>query len=130
MGTKERRKAMMLALYYQADDSRLCELAGPLRSLWASKAAQDVLAERQRQIEVEGWTPEHDDEHNRGEMAIAAGCYALHAGGAALYSSPPVIWPWNAAWWKPKGKRRDLVRAAALILAEIERLDRMDEKRS
>lgn len=29
-------------------------------------------------------------------------------------------------WWKPTNRRRDLVKAAALILAEIERLDRKD----
>lgn len=33
-------------------------------------------------------------------------------------------WPWPSKWWKPKSQRRDLVRAGALILAEIERLDR------
>jgi hypothetical protein len=27
-------------------------------------------------------------------------------------------------WWKPTNRRRDLVKAGALILAEIERLDR------
>jgi hypothetical protein len=32
-------------------------------------------------------------------------------------------------WWKPKDRRRDLVRAAALIIAEIERLDRDAEAR-
>lgn len=41
-----------------------------------TKAAADVLAERRRQIETEGWTPEHDDRHNAGEMALAASCYA------------------------------------------------------
>ena len=34
------------------------------------------------------------------------------------------LWPWAASWWKPKNRRRDLVRAAALIVAEIERIDR------
>lgn len=28
-----------------------------------TQAAVDVLAERRRQIEAEGWTPDHDDEH-------------------------------------------------------------------
>jgi len=32
-------------------------------------AARDVLAERQRQIAVEGWTPEHDDRHDPGELS-------------------------------------------------------------
>lgn len=33
-------------------------------------------------------------------------------------------WPWDAKWWKPKNTRRDLVRAGALIVAELERMDR------
>ena len=88
-----------------------------------TKAAADVLAERRRQIEREGWTPEHDDEHNAGEMARAAACYAL------FNTAPtPTMWPrqWDASWWKPKDDRSNLVRAAALLLAEIERLDRAD----
>lgn len=35
-----------------------------------------ITAERLRQVAVEGWTPEHDDEHKRGELANAAACYA------------------------------------------------------
>lgn len=45
-------------------------------SEYLSRAAQDVIAERKRQAEVEGWTAEHDDEHDNGEMAVAAGCIA------------------------------------------------------
>ncbi len=102
-------------------------------------AARDVLAERQRQTEKEGWTPEHDDEHEGGSLAKAAACYALHAAGRDAWSAqsyqaarPPTdgpsdegtLWPWDREWWKPKSPRRDLVRAGALILAEIERIDR------
>lgn len=91
-----------------------------------SAAARDVLAERQRQISVEGWTPEHDDEHADGEMARAAACYArcAHVQMGAKAPLPPNIWPWLESWWKPSTPRRDLVKAGALILAEIERLDR------
>lgn len=90
-------------------------------------AINDVIAERQRQVEAEGWTPEHDDTHARGEMAEAAGSYAIKAAytlnGRSYW---PHHWPWHMDWWKPKNPRRDLVRAAALIIAEIERLDRAD----
>lgn len=87
-----------------------------------TKAALDVLAERRRQIEVEGWTPEHDDaEHLPDELALAAASYICADEGDA----PPAIWPWDRAWWKPSTPRRNLVKAGALILAEIERLDRM-----
>ncbi|WP_199770999.1 hypothetical protein [Achromobacter sp. AONIH1] len=92
-------------------------------------AARDVLAERQRQISAEGWAPDHDDAHTLGEIAGAAGCYAIHASeiqnGALRYpANPYAFWPWDRDWWKPTTPRRDLVKAGALILAEIERLDR------
>lgn len=100
----------------------------------APEAWGDVIAERQRQVSAEGWTPEHDDQHSSGELAGAAACYARHVNGRQWiypirpesYASEdaPHEWPWDEAWWKPKSPRRDLVRAAALILAEIERLDR------
>lgn len=86
-------------------------------------AWRDVLAERRRQINEEGWTSYHDDEHSCSEMALAAACYAMSAGGYAKGQTPP-IWPWSPTWWKPAYGRRDLVKAGALILAEIERLDR------
>lgn len=40
-------------------------------------AARDVVAERERQVTTEGWTPEHDAEHSDGSMAAAAACYAM-----------------------------------------------------
>lgn len=96
-----------------------------------SRAAQDVLDERRRQIEKEGWTPEHDDRHVPGQLALAAAAYAIEADAnltdpedAHPIGAPPECWPWGARWWKPTDARRDLVKAGALILAEIERLDR------
>jgi hypothetical protein len=95
---------------------------------WASDALRDVAAERRRQIEAEGWTPAHDDEHGNGEMARAAATYALYDLGVPgveyVSSLDDEIWPWSPKWLKPKDHRRNLVRAAALLLAEIERLDR------
>jgi hypothetical protein len=82
-------------------------------------AARDVLAERERHKTAEGWTSEHDDEHTDGSMALAAAAYAVHFRHGAGR-----LWPWAAKWWKPRSHRENLVRAAALILAEIERLDR------
>lgn len=89
-------------------------------------ALHDVAAERFRQIHAEGWTPEHDDTHSRGQMGAAAACYLIHA--SHLGSELPLIWPWSMDWWKPTTRRRDLVKAGALILAEIDRLDRAAEK--
>lgn len=89
----------------------------------------DVLAERQRQIEAEGWTPEHDDQHEAGELARAGACYAAFAGGTGPIEEFGFRWPWSPVWWKPTTRRRDLVKAGALILAEIERLDRAEAKK-
>ncbi|HFH4393171.1 TPA: hypothetical protein ACGJWW_006583 [Pseudomonas aeruginosa] len=83
----------------------------------------DVQAERRRQIEAEGWTPEHDDKHNGGELADAAACYALWAGGINP-GNWREFWPWAPEWLRHSEPRRMLVKAGALILAEIERLDR------
>ncbi|OPD82777.1 hypothetical protein AO944_21295 [Pseudomonas aeruginosa] len=99
--------------------------AGQVPQAWL-----DVQAERRRQITAEGWTPEHDDEHADGQMAQAAGCYALHAGGISTdwpdgrQNGAALFWPWDKDSWKPTTPRRDLVKACALALAEIERLDR------
>lgn len=92
----------------------------------------EIAEERRRQIESEGWTPAHDDRHDDGSLARAASCYAdpspqMFADGWPGGQKPrPVRWPmsWGFGWWKPKDRRRDLIRAAALIVAEIERLDR------
>lgn len=50
---------------------------------------------------------------------------SIHGSGVALWR---VLWPWDREWWKPKDRRRNLVRAAALLIAEIERLDRAEDK--
>lgn len=109
-----------------------------LEHLNLSPAAADVLAERQRQIAAEGWTLAHDDWQNQyGDLAIAASCYAKHAYGRGwVYPEKPERyqdeeapndWPWDDTWWKPDSPRRDLIKAAALLLAELERLDRLSQ---
>jgi hypothetical protein len=98
-----------------------------------TNAIDDVISERIRQEDEEGWTHEHDDQHDSGELASAAAAYCLYPikdPGRLSYEdigSIPAEWPWDQGWWKPKDRRRDLVRAAALIIAEIERLDRMEK---
>ena len=92
------------------------------------EAVRDVLAERKRQVDVEHWMPGHDDQHTGGELAQAAAAYAYY-GTEAENSQPPAesIFPttWDMSWWKPGDHRRNLVKAGALIIAEIERLDRL-----
>lgn len=94
----------------------------------------EIRSERERQKVIECWSEDHDDTHVHGEMALAALCYTQSA--ASQLGNPPAplqgvpgFWPWSAEWWKPKTPRRDLVRAAALIVAEIERLDRATVER-
>ena len=89
----------------------------------SQKVALEILTERFRQISDEGWTLEHDDEHNCNELADAAACYALGQPSQIIEQ----LWPWSIDWWKPTDKRRDLVKAGARIVAEIERLDRVEK---
>ncbi|WP_141105585.1 MULTISPECIES: hypothetical protein [unclassified Rhizobium] len=118
--------------------------APPCAPAPVSKAISDVVAERRRQIDAEGWTVEHDDQHTDYSISRAAAVYALMASeackanravmdGFKRASSVPAeissLWPlaWRMDWLKPHSRRNDLVRAGALILAEIERLDRLSE---
>lgn len=87
-----------------------------------SPFATAALRERLRQKTDEGWDDAHDDAHQAGELALAGACYAESAGMAR--DRAPIDWPWADEWWKPAGFRRDLVRAAALIIAEGEKFDR------
>lgn len=86
-----------------------------------SQAVLDIAEERARQISTEHYSISHDDHHVNGEMAAAAACYAL---GVRPRNVPRNIWPWEDKWWKPTDRRRNLVKAAALLVAEIERIDR------
>jgi hypothetical protein len=111
-----------------------------------------IAAERRRQIEQEGWTEGHDDEHDDGSLLLAAICYAApvrvfvqqdHAVGLSFMD------PWPDSWsqqWDKRSRygngyevgngiadpdtytaeqRLDLlVKAGALIAAEIDRQKR------
>ncbi|HBU8799188.1 TPA: ead/Ea22-like family protein [Klebsiella pneumoniae] len=122
---ESQRKLAFAASNRWADKFREAEQRiAELESRTVTAAAADVLAERKRQVAAEWWTPEHDDEYEHGELADAAGCYALSSELFDCAGEPPRPWPWPDEWWKPTNRRRDLVKAGALILAEIERLDR------
>lgn len=86
-----------------------------------------IAAERRRQVEVEGWTAEHDDDVGRhGKLARAAAVYAT-----PLPDRDPdfvqQFWPWEQpSFYKPTplDRVRELAKAGALIAAEIDRLHR------
>lgn len=99
----------------------------------ALRGADRIAAERQRQIEREGWSKEHDQEHPWGALALAGACYAMLGGirDKRLLNGPTLrelLWPWEERWWKPAKnasfaeRLRELEKAGALIAAEIDRL--------
>jgi hypothetical protein len=90
-----------------------------------SKASDEVLAERQRQVDAEGWTPEHDDQHHAGELTQAAMAYAQSSFEPSEHYDDYAFW-WPEGWepMKRKPPRESLIKAAALLIAEIERIDR------
>jgi hypothetical protein len=91
-----------------------------------------IMLERYRQIAQEEWTPEHDDTFYQGELACAGASYAMaasvqssHNAQLAQLAKPPRQWPYEDKWWKPTADPiRNLVKAGALIAAEIDRLQR------
>lgn len=90
-----------------------------------------IAEERRRQVEVEGFTAEHDEQHNVGELAMAASCYALPPICRAMRNDEcPIGWPWGPDWWKPTpdDRVRELSKAGALIVAEIDRLLRLEAR--
>lgn len=92
--------------------------------------AELIAAERQRQIDSEGWTPEHDDEHLNGELANAGATYADAATIDIPLTEQTIMemgWPWEFKWFKPASPIRMLVKAGALIAAEIDRRLRRGE---
>jgi hypothetical protein len=91
-----------------------------------SKAGVDVLAERNRQVTHKTHLPDIDDHYQNFELIRAAIAYATSAGDGK--HSARMWWPWNLTTFKPTEPRRDLVKAAALLIAEIDRLDRAAAK--
>jgi hypothetical protein len=104
-----------------------------------------IAEERRRQVQEEGWTPAHDDAHRGGQLAMAGACYAIPAhhreaevgvGAVSVrFNLLRFLWPWRYCpprgpsfehWWKPTpdDRVRELVKAGALIAAEIDRLQR------
>ena len=87
------------------------------------QALREVGLERLRQVEVEGCTPARDDELTDYQLPRAAASYASNASGIPRHKAL-LYWPFQPATFKPSSRRTDYIKAAALLLAEVERLDR------
>lgn len=88
--------------------------------------ARMIADERERQIEDEAWSPNRDMAYLHDELALAATCYAMPPERRDWFLGDgqpiPVLWPWAASWWKPGDRKRELVKAGALIAAELDRI--------
>jgi hypothetical protein len=105
--------------------------APPAQAVDLGPGVKAIADERERQLQAEGFTRDSDQQYRRGELAKAATAYVqlaamdLEAGGRShiAWHGPAAVWPWAPEWWKPVDARRDLVRAGALIAAQIDLID-------
>ena len=88
--------------------------------------AIQILYEREHQRDVEKFGEAHDAQWVKGELLMAALCYLAYCLPKWIFNFSD-IWPWKEEDWKPKSRIRNLVRAGALIAAEIDRLERMND---
>lgn len=100
-----------------------------------------IADERARQISAEGWTEENDDRYESGELIDGAASYICAARKRARGESEAMLcsmaeaamipWPWEDCWWKPsEDNKRNLVKAGALIAAELDRIQRSENTES
>lgn len=93
-----------------------------------------IKRERVRQVSTEGWTQKHDDNHDMGELLHAAQSYVMIADAqtnkvALPTCFVPKFWPWELKWFKPsRDQVQNLVKAGALIAAEIDRIKRIESR--
>jgi hypothetical protein len=114
------------------DDGRLCatcERSAADKLGHITQGAWLICEEHRRQVETEYFGDAHDDEHTNYELSRAACCYA-QMGRGGPYShpdpkNPPHDWPWDAFWKPSADPVTNLVKAGALIAAEIDRIMRM-----
>jgi len=117
-------------------DCGYCHGTGEQPDFKPMNGVQLIAAERTRQIEDEKWSPAHDDRHKKFQLSLAASSYIAVVASpdewAAEHGTQPAPchdWPWAKKWWKPSDDPiRNLVKAGALIAAEIDRLQRAQAK--
>lgn len=95
-------------------------------------AIQLIVKERKRQIR-KGYTPQSDDRYTDSRLSEAAAAYMLPPEfdneGPEDFTRGD-IWPWWPSSFKrsPDDRIKELVKACALGVAEIERLQRKEAK--
>lgn len=98
-------------------------------ALLSGPGLSSIIGERIEQVDVHGFTPEHDLGHHPGELALAAASYLnfavdqLHGHGDDGKRPDPATWPWQREAWRPGDARANLVKAVAIAWAAIDRLD-------
>lgn len=103
------------------------------------RAIRDIHTERRRQRRTHNYDHAHDDGHTGGELVGAAIAWAAQPHWlfvleqAFPHHRPTLKRVWPDTWALPQfvahTPREHLVKAAALLLAEIERLDRAEGRR-
>ncbi|MDU7524160.1 MAG: hypothetical protein E7K72_22765 [Roseomonas mucosa] len=91
------------------------------------RVVADTIRERSRQISMEGFTRDHDDQYQPNVLASAAACYALsHEPWGIICRFWPKSW---RGWWKPRDRRRDLAERVSILLNAIgEELSRQADR--
>lgn len=88
-----------------------------------TKAASDVLSERERQRQK--WGDAHDDQHTNDELAYGAVSYLLPG-----QQPMPADWGYKCKVTDRQPRREQLLRGAALALAALEQFDRQRSERN
>lgn len=122
-------------------------ITNKLVNKYISQGMFDVVSERISQEVENHYSEESDDHQNQLQLLIAAVSYCLYPpdndlerNAMTTFFYPATestgdikrvseqLWPWDSNTFKPRDRRNNLVRAAALIMAEIDRMDRLSEK--
>lgn len=106
----------------------MAEISATVLAAPNSQILLEVMAERERQVSKLGYTAAHDDTHTDGELAMAAMAYLQSSVTARTVKAEDIDFWWPSGWspMKRETRRAELVAAGALVLAEIERLDRLE----
>lgn len=88
-----------------------------------------IASERDRQITEEKFNAEHDKGWTDGQLAWAAVSYIIwsqltyrYRRSSLAHLDPIKLWPWDISWFKPESYLKTLIKAGALIAAEIDRV--------